>query len=234
MRSLCHASCVFPRDSRLMYVLTIGHFTCLRRTELTFQCIECNLKQQIASSPQTDFLTLPNPLPVDLSTLQQPAATLPYYDPLLLSPAPIPPDVPAHNQAFPMVPVAIPGGSPLQLRVPWSRNVLPVAEPRLQDVTVSLWTSVPIDTLLMSELLTSYFQQGYLISIPFQKDLFLEDLVSDRYQPAGNEVKNCSPLLVNAILAMAAVRLHHKVFIQSGAFSSTLAEKTILLILSNM
>uniref|UniRef100_A0A8H7NKG0 Xylanolytic transcriptional activator regulatory domain-containing protein n=1 Tax=Bionectria ochroleuca TaxID=29856 RepID=A0A8H7NKG0_BIOOC len=167
-------------------------------------CIECNLKQQIASTSQTGFLTLPNQLPVDISTFQQPATTLSYYDPLLLSPAPTPPDVPAHSQAFPMVPVAMPGGSTLQSRVPWSRNVLPVAEPRIQDATVSLWTSVPIDTLLMSELLASYFQQGYLISIPFQKDLFLEDLVSDRYQPAGYEVKHCSPLLVNAILAMAA------------------------------
>jgi hypothetical protein len=50
--------------------------------------------------------------------------------------------------------------------------------------------------------------------------------VSDRYQPAGYEVKHCSPLLVNAILAMAAVRLHHKVFIHSGAFSSILANRS--------
>ncbi|CAI6096720.1 unnamed protein product, partial [Clonostachys chloroleuca] len=213
----------YLHDSPEEYAVPLPCIMCVPQG-FQVDCIECNLKQQIASSPQTDFLTLPNPLPVDLSTLQQPAATLPYYDPLLLSPAPIPPDVPAHNQTFPMVPVAIPGGSPLQLRVPWSRNVLPVAEPRLQDVTVSLWTSVPIDTLLMSELLTSYFQQGYLISIPFQKDLFLEDLVSDRYQPAGNEVKNCSPLLVNAILAMAANTYTSGPLIAKGFKPASLSE----------
>ncbi|VUC34628.1 unnamed protein product [Clonostachys rosea] len=205
---------------------------CIMCADQGFQvdCTGCNLKQQIANSSQTNFLTLPNQLSLDFTTFQQPAATLPYFDPFNLSSAPIPPDAafpiqpPTHSQAFPMAPIAIPTNSTLQLRVPWSRDVLPVAEPRIQDVTVSLWTSVPIDTLMMSELLASYFQQGYLISIPFQKDLFLEDLVSDRNKPSEYETKHCSPLLVNAILATAANTYTSGPLIAKGYKLASLAE----------
>lgn len=54
------------------------------------------------------------------------------------------------------------------------------------------------DDALVSRLLSLYFQFEYIRARPFQKALFLDDLVQGK-------TDFCSPLLVNCILANAAV-----------------------------
>jgi len=73
-----------------------------------------------------------------------------------------------------------------------------VVDPRLSSIRAAMWTSVTSDDALVAKLLGIYFQHEYPKTPPFQKDLFLDDLVR------GNTTF-CSPLLVNAILANAAV-----------------------------
>ena len=73
-------------------------------------------------------------------------------------------------------------------------------DPRLRSVKASTWTKVTSDDSLVSKLLTIYFQFEYPRTRPFQKDLFLDDLARGR-------TSFCSSLLVNTILASAAVRL---------------------------
>jgi hypothetical protein len=72
-------------------------------------------------------------------------------------------------------------------------------DPRLSSVRASAWTSVTADDALVSNLLAIYFQFEYPRTRYFQKDLFLDDL-------ARGKTNFCSSLLVNCILANAAVR----------------------------
>jgi hypothetical protein len=74
-----------------------------------------------------------------------------------------------------------------------------MVDPRLSSVKAARWTSVTNDDGLVSRLLAVYFQFEYSRTRLFQKDLFLDDLVRGRR-------RFCSPLLVNCILANAAVR----------------------------
>ncbi|KAK0661688.1 hypothetical protein QBC41DRAFT_307295 [Cercophora samala] len=60
----------------------------------------------------------------------------------------------------------------------------------------SKWTAVTTDNTLLRSLLRSYFLHEYQWFSAFQKDYFLDDMVKDRRQ-------FCSPLLVNAVLALA-------------------------------
>lgn len=62
----------------------------------------------------------------------------------------------------------------------------------------SCWTSVCSDDHLMRKLFKIYFLSEYHTGPFFQKDYFFEDMNSGRHQ-------NCSPLLVNAVLALACV-----------------------------
>jgi len=74
-----------------------------------------------------------------------------------------------------------------------------MADPRLASVKAATWTSVTTDDALVSKLLAIYFQFEYPRTRLFQKDLFMDDLVQGR-------TSFCSSLLVNCILANAAVR----------------------------
>lgn len=74
-----------------------------------------------------------------------------------------------------------------------------MVDPRLSSVRAATWTSVTADDALVSKLLAIYFQFDYPRTHQFQKDLFLDDLVRGK----GGF---CSSLLVNCILASAAVR----------------------------
>lgn len=74
-----------------------------------------------------------------------------------------------------------------------------MVDPRLSSVKATRWTTVTNDDALVSRLLAVYFQFEYSRTRLFQKDLFLDDLVRGRR-------RFCSPLLVNCILANAAVR----------------------------
>ncbi|KJZ73898.1 hypothetical protein HIM_06791 [Hirsutella minnesotensis 3608] len=72
-----------------------------------------------------------------------------------------------------------------------------VVDPRLRRICASSWTAVTDDDELVARLLGLYLQWEFPLFQFFQKDLFLDDLVSE-------QKRFCSPLLVNAILASAA------------------------------
>ncbi|KAA8910686.1 fungal-specific transcription factor domain-containing protein [Sphaerosporella brunnea] len=66
-----------------------------------------------------------------------------------------------------------------------------------QTTTGGLWTNVTTDNELITELLDLYFIWHHPVHVLFSKSCFLSDLKRQRR-------KYCSPLLVNAILALAA------------------------------
>lgn len=66
------------------------------------------------------------------------------------------------------------------------------------NVQAAFWTKVTSSDQLVSHLLSQYFKWDHPIHNFFDKDLFLQDLVSRR-------TVFCSSLLVNAILAVACV-----------------------------
>jgi hypothetical protein len=82
-------------------------------------------------------------------------------------------------------------------------------DPRLSSVKAAKWTSVTTDDALVVKLLAVFLQYEYPRTRVFQKDLFLDDLVQGK-------TNFCSSLLVNCILANAAVRSHHPSKTQPG------------------
>ncbi|KAL8372910.1 hypothetical protein RB599_000234 [Gaeumannomyces hyphopodioides] len=71
-----------------------------------------------------------------------------------------------------------------------------LAEPRLDLIKASRWTSVTSSDTLVRDLLELYFLHEFTSCCLFHVDHFLNDMVSGRE-------RYCSPLLVNAILALA-------------------------------
>lgn len=73
-----------------------------------------------------------------------------------------------------------------------------IVDPRLDTVKPSIWTNVCSDDDLMRAILRAYLLSEYHRFTIFHKDHFLDDMVreSNRF---------CSPLLVNAVLALACV-----------------------------
>ena len=78
-----------------------------------------------------------------------------------------------------------------------------MVDPLLSQAKPSIWTRVFSNDVLLRKLLESYFMFEYPWEYIFQKEFFLEDMVSGarRY---------CSPLLVNAVLAKACVSHRHR------------------------
>ena len=78
-----------------------------------------------------------------------------------------------------------------------------MADPLLSQAKPSIWTRVSSNDVLLRKLLAACFMFEYPWEYIFQKDYFLEDMVSgaDRY---------CSSLLVNAVLAKACVSNHRR------------------------
>lgn len=74
-------------------------------------------------------------------------------------------------------------------------------DPRLSIVDVTRWTSVIVDNDLFASLISAYITYEYPAFPVFQKDIFLEAMVS-------GDGRFCSPLLVNALLAKACVCDH--------------------------
>lgn len=74
-----------------------------------------------------------------------------------------------------------------------------IVDPRLRKIKPSDWTVVSEDDNLMRAMLHHFFMYEYQWHTNFQKDYFLDDMVS-----GGRQF--CSPLLVNSILAHASVR----------------------------
>ncbi|KAF6810225.1 C6 transcription factor, partial [Colletotrichum sojae] len=77
-----------------------------------------------------------------------------------------------------------------------------VVDSRLPDAKIASWTNVCQDDPLMRDLLSAFFRCEYQFAAAFQKDLFLEDLISQ-----GSDF--CSSLLVNIVLAYACVCYPH-------------------------
>lgn len=69
---------------------------------------------------------------------------------------------------------------------------------RLSTVDISRWTAVTTDNELMRAMLHAYFLHEYSSYTAFQKDIFIQALTD-------GDKRFCSSLLVNAVLAEAAV-----------------------------
>jgi hypothetical protein len=76
-----------------------------------------------------------------------------------------------------------------------------IVDPRMDEIVPSKWTSVNADDDLMRTLIRAYFIYEYDWFTFFHKDYFLDDML------AGSSTF-CSPLLVNAILAVGCVSRH--------------------------
>jgi len=85
---------------------------------------------------------------------------------------------------------------PIIYQVPY--HAAEVADPHLDAIKIKKWTSVIDDDKLLRKLVQTYFLKEYPFFPAFQKDYFLQDMLSGRKQ-------YCSPLLVHAVLASACV-----------------------------
>ncbi|KAM0350165.1 hypothetical protein ACHAPU_003330 [Fusarium lateritium] len=70
-----------------------------------------------------------------------------------------------------------------------------IVDSRLDDIVPSKWTNVNASDTIMRSLIRAYFLQEYDWFTFFQKDYFLDEMVNGSHT-------FCSPLLVNAILAV--------------------------------
>ncbi|KAI3571860.1 hypothetical protein IWW34DRAFT_824616 [Fusarium oxysporum f. sp. albedinis] len=75
-----------------------------------------------------------------------------------------------------------------------------IVDPRMDEIVPSKWTTVNADDDLMRTFIRAYFLYEYDWFTFFHKDYFLDDML------AGSSTF-CSPLLVNAILAVGSKRL---------------------------
>ena len=75
-----------------------------------------------------------------------------------------------------------------------------LVEPRIENINFTQWTTVTDDKKVLRNLIRSYFLYEYPWYAPFQKDYFLDDMVSGSYE-------FCSSLLVNTVLALACVSI---------------------------
>ncbi|KAM3503970.1 hypothetical protein MY11210_008515 [Beauveria gryllotalpidicola] len=91
-----------------------------------------------------------------------------------------------------------PPGQVLKESIPFLRpyHAAAIIDPRLSKIRPSDWTVVSENDHLMRTMLQHFFMYEYQWHASFQKDCFLDDMVSGDRQ-------FCSPLLVNSILAHA-------------------------------
>ena len=73
-----------------------------------------------------------------------------------------------------------------------------IVDPRLDAIKPSMWTNVSTNDDLMRAILRAYFLHEYDYLPIFHKDHFLDDM-------AQGSNRFCSPLLVNAVLALGCV-----------------------------
>jgi len=78
-----------------------------------------------------------------------------------------------------------------------------MAEPLVGKVTTTPWTRVISDDQLLRRLICYYFYYPHPCGPFVHKDLFLEDM-------AARQTSFCSPLLVNAMLSIASVRIRFR------------------------
>lgn len=91
-------------------------------------------------------------------------------------------------------------GSDLGQRAQYLRphHAAVIIDSRLNEIVPSKWTSVNVSDDIMRSLIRAYFLQEYDWFTFFHKDYFLDDMVT------GSNTF-CSPLLVNAVLAVGCV-----------------------------
>ncbi|KAM0203028.1 hypothetical protein ACHAPI_001198 [Fusarium lateritium] len=77
-----------------------------------------------------------------------------------------------------------------------------IVDSRLDDIVPSKWTSVNANNDIMRSLIRAYFLQEYDWFTFFHKDYFLDDMVTGSHT-------FCSPLLVNAVLAVGCQCRNH-------------------------
>jgi hypothetical protein len=85
---------------------------------------------------------------------------------------------------------------PVIYQVPY--HAAEVVDPHLDAIKAKKWTTIIDDDKLLRKLVQTYFLKEYPFLPAFQKDYFLQDMLSGRKQ-------YCSPLLVHAVLASACV-----------------------------
>lgn len=73
-----------------------------------------------------------------------------------------------------------------------------IADPHLEAVRAKKWTAIIDDDKILMRLVQTYLLKEYPFFPAFQKDYFLQDMLSGRKQ-------YCSSLLVHAVLASACV-----------------------------
>jgi hypothetical protein len=78
-------------------------------------------------------------------------------------------------------------------------HTVQMVEPQIDQITAPYWTQVISDNQLLRRLICSYFLYPHPCGPFVHKDLFLNDMATCR-------IRYCSPLLVNAMLAVASVR----------------------------
>jgi hypothetical protein len=95
---------------------------------------------------------------------------------------------------------ALPSSADEKYRAQYLRPLLAaeIVDPRLDEVKLSKWTNVSTDDDLMRAILRAYLLFEYDWFAFFHKDHFLDDMVRGSNQ-------FCSPLLVNAVLALGCV-----------------------------
>ncbi|KAF2149167.1 hypothetical protein K461DRAFT_42174 [Myriangium duriaei CBS 260.36] len=76
------------------------------------------------------------------------------------------------------------------------RAIHPLVDRRLHRIDASTWTAVPVDSIVVINLIQIYLSWHHTYYRFFDERLFLDDLASGGYN-------FCSPLLVNAICAFA-------------------------------
>jgi hypothetical protein len=96
---------------------------------------------------------------------------------------------------------SVPLANQAQYVKPYHAAVL--VEPRLDRVKPSEWTSVCKDDGLLRDILTAYFMHEYHTFPVFHLDYFFEDMQSPRTNK--RDIRFCSALLVNAVLAYGCV-----------------------------
>ena len=150
------------------------------------QVKEGDLLLQLSLVPETRFrfdFPFKTEMPSSLRIANQP-----YLQSLLYEATSVAPTAASHRPTSELY-------SPQYLK-PYHASVL--VDPRLDAVKPSKWTTVSTDDDLMRALLRLYLFHEYHYLNCFQKDYFLDDMLS------GSE-QFCSSLLVNAVLALACV-----------------------------
>ena len=69
---------------------------------------------------------------------------------------------------------------------------------RLQDLRIAYWTTVPISNDKAAAIISLYLENQHPVLGTFDADLFVQDMV-------GQQLRFCSPFLVNAVLYYGCV-----------------------------